>query len=400
MGCSRSTVDLVQPQAVKIDVPISTNACGGTAALSALPEDACGTCGIYRCGTTNSLRCEDPGANACGRCGKVPEEECNGRDDNCDGVIDEGCVRKLASLPTWDSQPRVSGSHVVFRAGGAYTNAADIVLVTLPSFDFEILSPHATPIDDPGDPSQENAPDIDGDLVAWTTRQVDPFGESGRLMGYDISTKVTFEISSMNTLAPAVNKGRVLFQVSPTRYANDEVWLWESASGKTRKLTTNNSDDQAPDLSGEWAVYTRGTGSNPYFNRQIVAHNIATDETIVTSTGLPGWNALPAISGTRIVWRNEDGNQAPSYSGEIWMYDLLTKVRTKLASGTVTMPRISGTLVCWTQSNDYGITLLDTATSKSRAITTVGSGCDIDARKVVWGGNHDVYVRDLLTGEP
>ncbi|TNF36461.1 MAG: hypothetical protein EP329_05245, partial [Deltaproteobacteria bacterium] len=31
-------------------------------------------------------------ANACGACGAVPEETCNGVDDDCDGEIDEGCA--------------------------------------------------------------------------------------------------------------------------------------------------------------------------------------------------------------------------------------------------------------------------------------------------------------------
>ena len=29
--------------------------------------------------------------NACGECGVVPEELCNGEDDDCDGEFDEGC---------------------------------------------------------------------------------------------------------------------------------------------------------------------------------------------------------------------------------------------------------------------------------------------------------------------
>ena len=367
--------------------------------LSAMPEDACGVCGIYRC-DGGSLRCEDPGANACGRCGKVPAEECNGRDDNCDGVIDEGCVRKLASLPTTDSAPHASGVHVVFQAGGRFTNASDIVLVTTPSFEVEIISPHATPIDAPGDPSQEADPDIDGDLVVWTSRRADPFGDSGRLLGYDIATKATFEISSAAVLHPAVSQERVAFQVSPGNYVNNEVWLWDRATGKTRALTTKDTDNQAPDIDGDWVVYTSGTGISPYFNRQIVVQNLTTGETVTTSTGLPGWNTQPAISGTRVVWRNEQGSQAPSIDGDIWLYDLSTKIRTKLVGGRATRPRIAKTLVCWSETYSNGVTLLDVVTLKSRSMTSVGSGCNIDGRRVLWAENTDVYVRDLLTGEP
>ena len=59
-----------------------TNACGGTGSV---PSESCNgrddDCdGLVDEGVTN----------ACGTCGSVSAESCNGRDDDCDGSTDEG----------------------------------------------------------------------------------------------------------------------------------------------------------------------------------------------------------------------------------------------------------------------------------------------------------------------
>ncbi len=407
-GCSRSTVEDTATNDAPQSSPMTTttNACGGTETLPAGPNEACGVCGLYACSSQNVLRCDDPGANTCGICGKIPQEECNGRDDNCNGVIDEGCVLKLAALRTNDQQARVSGTRVVFRAAGYWSNASDVGLVLLPGFNLEIVSPHAEPTDGPGDPSQELDPDIDGELVVWTSRRVDPLSDVGTLVGYDARTKTSFLISSLATTHPAVSKARVAFETKGTSEYEDDIMLWERATGSTRTLTDKTTDDRAPDLDGEWVVFTQGSGVSPYFNRQVVAYNLTTDERLVLSDGLGGWNTQPAISGTRAVWRHEEGNQAPSYYGEIWLYDLTTHTRTKLSlEKKDEYPRISGSLVCWStiSGEPGGITLLDVSSGRRKTLSSEGSICDIDGRRVVWSeyhGSNDVYVRELLENEP
>ena len=368
-------------------------------ALPASPNDACGTCGFYRCAVTGLLRCEDPGANACGRCGDVPIEECNGRDDNCDGVIDEGCARRLAA-PTRDDAPRVSGNRVVFQAEKRYTNVSEIALVTLPSLDVEILTPHTSPIDPFADPSGETNPAIDGDLVVWTSYEHGQYD----LTGYDVATRQSFVIASGLTQHHAVSQGVVAFQraYGDEKKWESDVWLWDHATMTARVITPSDGVHQnaEPEIDGDWLVYSHGTG--PFSSeRQVIAENITTGETITVSSA-PGWNAQPAISGTRIVWSKHDGGSEWDPVLEIWMYDLSTKLRTKLSTGTHnSMPRIAGTLVCWSDASQ--IALLDVASGKTRKLSNndYGSHCDLDARRVVWGNIlREVYVRDLLPSEP
>jgi hypothetical protein len=56
----------------------------------------------------------DCARNACGTCGPAPVEECNGRDDDCDGIVDNGCVEKLApALGRSVSWVRIVGDDVL-----------------------------------------------------------------------------------------------------------------------------------------------------------------------------------------------------------------------------------------------------------------------------------------------
>ncbi len=60
--------------------------------------NACGTCGAVPAESCNGAdddcdtRTDEGTLNACGNCGATPTEICNGFDDNCNGAIDEGGV--------------------------------------------------------------------------------------------------------------------------------------------------------------------------------------------------------------------------------------------------------------------------------------------------------------------
>src|SRR5262245_61926147 len=95
--------------------------------------------------------------NACGECGPVRAEECNGFDDDCDGEVDEGCPRKVAELPGSDElRVRVSGDRVAF---DSYVNnsASTVMALELPSADAAKLGAGMGVA-------------LDGDLAAWYTQ--------------------------------------------------------------------------------------------------------------------------------------------------------------------------------------------------------------------------------------
>ncbi|MBW2459655.1 MAG: S8 family serine peptidase, partial [Deltaproteobacteria bacterium] len=66
------------------------NACGGCSPFDGnLLGTSCGDCGTYEC-SGDDMACNDPGFTICGNCYPVPEEVCNGVDDDCDTEVDEG----------------------------------------------------------------------------------------------------------------------------------------------------------------------------------------------------------------------------------------------------------------------------------------------------------------------
>ncbi len=80
------------------DPDAELNACGGCESLVGELGAACGQCGVYACDGDNAVICNDPGFNDCGTCGPVPQEVCDGNDNDCDGEIDEisNCCQGIA----------------------------------------------------------------------------------------------------------------------------------------------------------------------------------------------------------------------------------------------------------------------------------------------------------------
>ncbi len=391
------------------DATLPRNACGGTAVLAAVPDDACGPCARWACEGTDSLACRAFAmVNACGTCGAVPDEECNGRDDNCDGRIDEGCVRRLTTLRENAAHPRLSGERVAFDVRGRSSNASDAAMATVPEGIAQILSPHSDPPGLTTDPSQESETTIGGDLVVWITRRVDPLWNGGRVMALDLASGRTITVSDRRSNHPSVDgaTGRVVFESPGATDYEWDLWEWTASDGVARAITGREGDEHEPEISGDRLVFTRGTGVSPLFNREIVVRDLRDGSERVLSTGLEGFQTEPAIDGERVVWRQQMGSSAPSRVGILWLFDLATGVRRRIDEGGVAYdPRISGGLVCWsTLSGEAGgLTVLDLATGRARVLSREGHHCDVEARRIVWlegSSAVDVFWRDLLPGEP
>jgi len=115
--------------------------------------------------------------------------------------------------------------------------------------------------------------------------------------------------------------------------------------------------------------------------------------------------SAPAISGTRVVWKEGNG------SDDIYFYDAATNgpIR-KLTTHTLTRtrPRISGPRVVWQDlaGTQVGIHVYDVTTNQDRRISTNSgpSGTPaIEGERLVWmgisGPNVDLYLYDLRTDQ-
>ena len=386
----------------------SPNECGGSSVLAGAPDQPCATCSRWACNGTERVTCMAfATVNTCGVCGPTPDEECNGRDDNCDGRIDEGCVRRLTILREAAAHPRLSGGRVGFDLRGIGSNASDALVVTLPEGVVRFLSPHSDPPGMTTDPSQESETSLDGDWMVWITRRVDPLWNGGRVIALNLATGEMPTISERRGIHPAADRsGRIVFESPGASEYEADIWLWDTSDRVARALTGREGDERSPEISGYRVVFTRGTGDSPYFNRQIVVRDVRLGNERVLSEGLDGFATEPAIDGDKVVWRQQVGTMSPSRTGLVWTFDLATNERRRIGETSVAYePRIAGSLVCWsTLSGERGgLTVFDLQTGRSRMLSREGHHCDLDARRVVWLEGlsaTDVFWRDLLTDEP
>jgi len=374
----------------------TTNACGGSASLDNPPGVACGQCGLIACDGTDSTRCDEVGKNACGDCGPLPAEVCNGRDDNCDGRVDEGCAQPVGpSLAGNATRVRVSGDHLIVDLND--NRSWQIVDVTLSTGATQILNPmprngvvsHGT---------------IDGTLVSWRT--------GAGAAAYDLATQTfypTLEYSHEDSLYPGVNAGRITFEVSSGTPNVMKIELWELATKSVRTVYTGPGLIAHTVLSGDWLVFHRYLGH--YQSAEIVAYHLVTNEQLTLSAGVGGFNMEPAIDGNTVVWHREDVpqlNEGQPYqsppNGDIYVYDLVARSRrlvTHSAAG-FNQPRISGSLLLWT-GDGYHLTVADLLTGKQKEIAPNGWAGDIEGRSVYWIDRHvqsQLLGRDLLSNEP
>lgn len=400
MGDAAAIIDAAAPDA--------TNACGGREALAQTVGTTCGVCGVYVCAGPERVVCDDHDVrNACGTCGPVPVEECNGHDDDCDGLVDEGCVLRLGPPELSSGSVRLSGDRAVLDVP---------VVVTLPGG--EIRDLRAAPIvntDGGMDYAYDGSAAIGGDLVAWVRHRGAP--SVVELVTYDLRTGREWEVPSAGrwVASPAVDSERVVYELhSETTVDAVDVWLWAMATTTSTRVTGPEGDETSPELSGDWLVFERVPPRDFSAPSQIVARNLRTREEVIPSQGLTGWNRAPAIDGARIVWHLADGLNYGQGQGQVYLYDLETRQRRALGEhGSRYRPRIDGSLVCWSASpteppySSMGdVTVFDLATGRSTLITGRGQLCDVSRRRVAlleyfdWSGGSRAYYRDLVAGEP
>ena len=349
--------------------------------------------------------------NACGQCGPTPPEVCNGVDDNCNGVIDEGCVIRLDDLGDI-AAVRTNGARTIlatqtsdyysfFNAG----NYGGDILVRDSDGSTTTISAHGDLAAGVADPTWDGWPAVDGDLVAWLLLAYEDVGYSLRI--HNLATHVTTEINRSNVLIapPTVNAGRVAWAEDVGEYLDGarSLWLLDTTGTRPRQqVMTPPGRPWNPSLWGDWIVYelfpldvTSGVGPDIY------SQNLVTGELHLLSDGT-GKSSHPRIDGGRVVWGRTDA----AYDADVVTRDLTGDSPAVVVGHHVNgnwagWPVIRGSLVCWQQPGETWAVDLDVGHAMMVGVARqVFGGCDIGGRRIVWDSSWQAMARDLLDGEP
>ena len=317
--------------------PPILNACGGQATLSGAPGDSCGCDGQLACDGAEALHCDgdsDGPRNACGTCGPTPPEVCNGRDDNCDGQVDEGCLHRLDT--TGDvSSLALDGDRIVFSTGSGVLLADGVQ---------PIASLLSTPTKGTGTVSA-NQVAIDGDRIVWGERlritDTDVGGGSSTAvvtltLGGAASTRI-FDDSTTSVGQPTVDAGRIAFAVSDPQVGAGHLELWSAATGRLVNLTAAGHAESGPSLSGDWIGFVRSPVPVHNYDSvptSVFARNLVDGREIELSSGPSTVSGPIQLSDGAAWFQNKvvDANGRSDGPALLYRYDLTTGTRTQVSA--------------------------------------------------------------------
>ena len=371
-------------------IPDTPNACGGSVTLDARPGDLCGTCGAYRCVGRNAIECPDPGANACGDCGPLPAETCNGYDDNCDGRTDEGCVSRVGTgLAAFVFEIRISESHAALVVQDPMTFQHRAALVS--------LDDDAGRVIDPGLASVRGI-SIDGNLIAYLERDADSATESLWMHEIDRDRRTRFEGGDLLVAGPpAVDADRVAFAGLRRADAERLIAIFDRATAEIAEFAAPSASNV--DLDDHWLAYDQCPGDcgREVRSSRVMVRNLRDDTEVDVTAGLEGRHVAPTLHGDRVIWRREHLlDWGGVESTELLAYDLTTGERTTVPTDSrrivASAPRLFGDRVCFSYAPDDGdlrylvdLTVVDLTTGRTLGPSRQSAvSCDLNSRAVAW----------------
>ena len=179
------------------------------------------------------------------------------------------------------------------------------------------------------------------------------------------------------------------------------IYMYDLSAHKEIQITNDNSDKQPHSIYEDRIVWNEWRNGNP----EVYVYNISTFNKTKIADGV---SDHPIIYKDRIVWA----------SNNIYMYNLSTSTESQIINDTSyhDYPAIYGDRIVWTESrnegwNEYGaqdgnldIYMYDLSTSTETRITTNNSTQRLPAiyeDRIVWedkrNGNWDIYMYNLST---
>jgi len=148
---------------------------------------------------------------------------------------------------------------------------------------------------------------FDGRYIAW----IEDAGGSGVVV-YDTRTGETRQAVPAAPRAItgiSVDRGRVVFGMEVGD--RQSIFLYDAASGQTRRLSSARGKQTNPEISGDLVVWddTRNE-TNPYYvyNHDVYLYDLATGKEMALADS-PTWSSDPQIDGSHVVWTEWRNNR-------------------------------------------------------------------------------------------
>lgn len=152
---------------------------------------------------------------------------------------------------------------------------------------------------------------FDGRYLAWISDG--GMGVSGLGMAiHDTQTgqeRVAVPFGQGFMTGPSVDRGRVVFSMDAD--GQHPVFLYDIASGSTRRLSNAPRAQQYPEISGDLVVWedTRNDPHQPYvFNYDVYLYDLRAGVEMPLANG-PEWTSAPHVDGTRVVYTQRRENR-------------------------------------------------------------------------------------------
>ena len=301
--------------------------------------------------------------------------ESNGEIFFFDGTTDllgvPNVVNLTGNTPSSESDPHISGDHIVWAGGGVKA--------------YNITTGVTTTLTTGGAAN----PEIDGNIAVWSELN----GSFFTVMMADLSaatpTPVLVDASvAGNQRDPKISGDNIIW-LAPGAGGFDDVYVHNLATGITTNASNTAFRDTAHQIDGGVIVWsgTDPTQASPTSDVYVFDgrgfDGTGTAPTVVNLGSASLSDVVPKVSGANIVW---DGN------ADVFLHNLDTGITTNLTNSPapfVTEPDVSGNNVTWSNGNE--IFLLDLNTM----LTTNLSNSSLKDTQAMVSGNNVVWLGRL-----